>query len=418
MIKRLYIDGYKSFKDFEVELQPLSVIFGPNGSGKSNLIDAIQLLSALCTSGNITDAFKHHRGDALESFNYCDIGFDENMKKDKLEMAFEVDVELSNSSMNTTREIIDKKRSVSGTVLSERLEKYLRHKVKILATPETGYIKVLREKFIALDTSGKIQDDQTGLISSSLAHGTYELDEELHDFPRRDNWPPSTRISMAGSGAIYPSAYAFRLDVEKWRTYYLNPQVMRKYQPVMDVRSLASDGSDIAAFLNVLKDGYPNAYDNLIRALKTILPGKPELHITRPKPAHLALEIEEEGIRYSADLISDGTLRMLGLLAAVRPENNSTLIAFEEPENGVHPVRLALIADVFNNMSSKADQQIIITTHSPILPKYFYNENLFVCRKDKNHTSIEPFKSMGEYYRYDEIMNSLDDVIVRGDFGG
>ncbi|NQU05869.1 MAG: AAA family ATPase, partial [Calditrichaeota bacterium] len=208
MIKRLYIDGYKSFKDFEVELQPLSVIFGPNGSGKSNLIDAIQLLSALCTSKRIADAFEDHRGDTLESFYYGDVGFDENMKKDKLEMTFEVDVEISESSLNITRKLINERRSTQEQLFSERLEKHLRYSVTIYATTSTGYIKVIREKLTALDSKGQEKDDQTGLISSVIAKGSVARHEDIDDIIYKDDWPPSTRISMADRGAILPSAYA------------------------------------------------------------------------------------------------------------------------------------------------------------------------------------------------------------------
>jgi energy-coupling factor transporter ATP-binding protein EcfA2 len=45
MITQIEIDGFKSFKDFKLELAPFQVIVGPNGSGKSNLFDALQLLS-------------------------------------------------------------------------------------------------------------------------------------------------------------------------------------------------------------------------------------------------------------------------------------------------------------------------------------------------------------------------------------
>jgi AAA15 family ATPase/GTPase len=47
MITQIEIDGFKTFKDFKVELAPFQVIVGANGSGKSNLFDALQLLSRL-----------------------------------------------------------------------------------------------------------------------------------------------------------------------------------------------------------------------------------------------------------------------------------------------------------------------------------------------------------------------------------
>jgi len=45
MLKRIKIEGYKSFKQFELRLRPLMVIMGPNATGKSNFLDALYLLS-------------------------------------------------------------------------------------------------------------------------------------------------------------------------------------------------------------------------------------------------------------------------------------------------------------------------------------------------------------------------------------
>ena len=57
MLKRIKIKGYKSFDDFEVGLNPLSVLFDPNVAGKSNFLDALQLLSKMAASRTLKDAF-------------------------------------------------------------------------------------------------------------------------------------------------------------------------------------------------------------------------------------------------------------------------------------------------------------------------------------------------------------------------
>lgn len=69
MITQIEIDGFKTFKDFKLELAPFRVIVGPNGSGKSNLFDALQLLSQFLIPGN--DGYKAMqgiRGEAGELF--------------------------------------------------------------------------------------------------------------------------------------------------------------------------------------------------------------------------------------------------------------------------------------------------------------------------------------------------------------
>ncbi len=67
MITQIEIDGFKSFKDFKVELAPFQVIVGPNGSGKSNLFDALLLLSRFAEI-DLSLAFQGMRGDPIELF--------------------------------------------------------------------------------------------------------------------------------------------------------------------------------------------------------------------------------------------------------------------------------------------------------------------------------------------------------------
>ena len=69
MITQIEIDGFKTFKDFKVELAPFQVIVGSNGSGKSNLFDALQLVSQFLIPGNdVYKAMQGIRGEAGELF--------------------------------------------------------------------------------------------------------------------------------------------------------------------------------------------------------------------------------------------------------------------------------------------------------------------------------------------------------------
>ncbi|MBF2753932.1 MAG: AAA family ATPase, partial [Gammaproteobacteria bacterium AqS3] len=71
MLKRIHIKGYKSLRDVEMELKPLTVLFGPNSGGKSNFLEALQLLSRLVASNSIKEAFAPpYRGKPLESFSF------------------------------------------------------------------------------------------------------------------------------------------------------------------------------------------------------------------------------------------------------------------------------------------------------------------------------------------------------------
>src|SRR5439155_20307585 len=62
----------------------------------------------------------------------------------------------------------------------------------------------------------------------------------------------------------------------------------------------------------------------------------------------------------------EGTLRVLALCAIVVNPWGSSLIGFEEPENGVHPRRVELIADLLTWLACDQRKQVIVTTHSPL----------------------------------------------------
>ncbi len=102
MIKRVRIQGFKSLKDVEVELFPLTVLFGPNASGKSNLLDALQLLSAMGTRETLLQAFDPpFRGEPLEAFSFGPGGIEEFTAQERLRLRIEVDVQLSKAVVDT-----------------------------------------------------------------------------------------------------------------------------------------------------------------------------------------------------------------------------------------------------------------------------------------------------------------------------
>ena len=98
------------------------------------------------------------------------------------------------------------------------------------------------------------------------------------------------------------------------------------------------------------------------------------------------------------------------------------MIGFEEPENGIHPRRVQLIAEYIRNAATSGHTQIIVTTHSPLLANLIPNESLYVCRKKERRTFIEPFQPWGDLGKSSEVDHRLEeplsvgDRIVRGDF--
>ena len=140
------------------------------------------------------------------------------------------------------------------------------------------------------------------------------------------------------------------------------------------------------------------------------------------------LHLREGGIAIPARVLSEGTLRMLGLLALSGVKSPPALVGFEEPENGVHPRRIELIAEMLINRASLGQTQLIVTTHSPLLPDRVPDSSLLAVRRVAGRTRIDPsgtWGPLGPLGRKTEIDRVLEDDgdplpvserIRRGDF--
>lgn len=420
MIKRVKIQGYKSFKSLDLELKPLTVIFGPNASGKSNFLDALHLISGAVTKRNLKEAFEGHRGLPLESFYYGDEGYERLLEKANIRFSFDVDVELSPLVVERVEGIVQAmRRGIDSPRLSKKIitEKLLRYHIEIEALPETGYLRVMDEKLCAIKPNGK-EKKRRAFLEREKNHIHLRMEGQAHPIFHEIGLD-HTVISTSLYEPHYPHIIAFRMELANWHTYYLEPRVlMREDVPLADVESLGPRGENLAAFLNTLRHKHPKDYESLNLSLKRILPTEATVEIEHLKEGLVGLRLSENRVWFSARLISEGTLRLLGLLAAIHPKNPATTVAFEEPENGVHPVRLKIIGEILKNSVHEYGKQVIVTTHSPILPEYFADKDLFVCGKEQNQTTIRPFSSFGPLFRRGDIEHALEDRILRGDFGG
>jgi len=418
MIKWIRIKGYKSFQNLDLELKPLMVIFGPNASGKSNFLDALYLISRAVNQRNLKEVFKGHRGFPLESFYYGEEGYDELLKKSNFQFTFEIDVELSPSVIKKVEEIVEAKRRGIDSKISKKIitESLLRYRFTIEALPETGYLRVMDERLCAIKHNGE-EKKRRPFLEREGNHIHLRMEGQAHPIFHEIGLD-HTIVSTALYEPHYPHITAFRMELANWYTYYLEPRVlMREEVPLAEIENLGPRGENLAAFLNTLKHKHPKDYESLNLSLKRILPTETIIEIEHLKEGRVGLRLSEDGLWFSARLISEGTLRLIGLLVAIHPKNPATVVAFEEPENGVHPVRLKIISDALKNAVHEYGKQIIVTTHSPILPEYFDDKDLFVCSKDKKQTTIKPFSTYGPLYRRQYIEHALEDRILRGDFG-
>lgn len=437
MLKRIKISGYKSLRSVEVELQPLSVLFGPNGAGKSNFLDALQLLSKLATSRTLKDAFEPpYRGKPLESFSFGTEGMKGLLGTERQSFSIEVDVELSPAVIDAVnRQIREMKRTSpedeedasSSKKLARVTEKALRYRIEVEILPKSGLLRVSDEYLTALNRKGEPTGKRKPFLErvgkrlhlrmEGQAHPTYyerHLDHSILSLP---NYPPH-----------YPHLVAMRRELESWLFFYFEPRErMRAAGPVKEVRHIGLMGEELAAFLNTLKTVDPPQFKAVEKALRTILPNVEGIDVEVDELGEVELKLRENGVPIPARLLSEGTLRVLGLLALAGAKEQPSLIGFEEPENGIHPRRIQLVAELLKTRASLGETQYIVTTHSPLLPDLMPDDSLFVCqRSSEGETMIEPFSVWGPLGKKAKVDSSLmeegeegltvSERLLRGDF--
>lgn len=436
MLNRIVIKGYKSLEDLDVTLQPLCVLFGPNAAGKSNFLDALQLLSRLVTSRTLKEALEPpYRGKPLESFTFGPHGIQGLLESERAAFSIQADVTLSPAVVDAVnRQIRDMRHGTAGEEahapgggngLSFVRERHLRYKIEVEIVPKSGMLRVADEYLAALNTKGEPTrkrrpflervDKRLHLRMEGQAHPTYHeryLDHTILSLPL---YPPH-----------YPHLVAMRQELARWLFFYFEPRErMRAANPVKEVRHMGMMGEELAAFLNTLKALDERQFAAVAKSLHLMVPSITGIEVDVNSLGEVELRFLEGGRPISSRIVSEGTLRILGLLALGAAKDPPALVGFEEPENGIHPGRLRLVARYLLTRQSLGDSQFIVTTHSPLLPDLLPLEVLYVCRKRDARTRIEPYQSCGDLYRSSEIEQALDSEeeptpvsgrILRGDF--
>jgi predicted ATPase len=434
MLNRIHIRDYKSLSDVEVRLSPLAVLFGPNAAGKSNFLDALQLFSKLATSKTLKDAFEPpYRGKPLESFSFGKEGTKGLMERGRLNFSIEADLQLSTAVVDAVNRQIREMRRPSeeaGGELSKSpaqvRERNLRYRIEVEMLPRSGILRVTDEYLAALNAEGNPTGKRKPFIERQGENMHLRLEGQAH--PRYyERYLDHAILSMPHYPPHYPHLIAVRRELENWLFFYFEPRErMRAVTPLKEVRHIGLMGEDLAAFLNTLSALDPKQFRAVEKALHTLMPSIDGIEVDVSDLGEVELRLKEGGVAIPARVLSEGTLRILGLLALAGVKDAPAVVGFEEPENGIHPRRIQLIAELLKTRASLGETQYIVTTHSPILPDLLPDDALFVVRRINGQTQIDPFSTWGSLSRKGDIELALDDRpverlpfserILRGDF--
>jgi len=434
MIRRIHIQRYKSLRDVDVALKPLSVLFGPNAAGKSNFIDALQLLSRVAGSRSLKEAFEPpYRGKPMESFSFDESGMEGLMKKESVSFQIETDIQLSPMVIAAVnKEILETKRGQSEPNGSDSKKPAsfihhtnLRYRIEIGISPRSGVLHVSDEHLVALGRDGQPRSRPQAFLERVKERIHLRMEGQSHP-TYFDRYLDHAIVSRPHYAPHYPHLTALKKELQSWFFYYFEPRErMRAPTSVKEVRHIGLMGEELASFLNTLNNLDPRQFKAVEKALHSLIPSITGIRTEVNKVGEVELSLMEGRVAMPARVLSEGTLRALGLLALSGVKEPPAVVGFEEPENGVHPRRIRDIAKILESRAESGNTQLIVTTHSPILPDHLPAESLFVCRKKSTGTVIEPFSSWGPLGRRSEIDTALEEEIeelpvsqrmLRGDF--
>jgi len=393
LLRRLHVEGFKSIGCVDVELPGLTVLFGPNAAGKSNFLDAIQAVSRLGTERTVSDAMSDPiRGHAVEAFSFGPEGLPALLSSEEACFTLEADLRTGKDD--------------------------LRYRVQVCIQPRSGGLSVRDEYLAVLNRRGeprgtasveRVGDQLRIRRKSKPAHPRHEpvgLNHTILSDPRL-------------GGVEYRYIERYRQELEGWRTYYLDPRsAMRQAKPPAEVSDIGLLGENIAPFLYRLRAQSPKQYAAAKRTMRSLVPGVEDVEVDLDKRrGTLDILIRQNGTDFSSRIVSEGTLRVLALCAIAANPWAGGLVAFEEPENGVHPRRLELIAELLTSLALRQGRQVIVTSHSPVFCGAVLKRAksdarialLNVRGNGRGNTEIRPFGPLGPLYDDEQIRGALAD---------
>jgi predicted ATPase len=178
-----------------------------------------------------------------------------------------------------------------------------------------------------------------------------------------------------------------RLHLASWRLYHVHDtsdsSPMRKTAQLDDNDYLRPDGSNLPAFLYLLQRKHADAYELIRRSVQRVAPFFDDFEL-RPDPLNedtirLAWKHKNSDQYFGASTLSDGTLRFIALATLfLQPEKfRPSVILVDEPELGLHPYAITMLASLIRMASEKT--QVIVSTQSPLLLDHFQPEDVLVA---------------------------------------
>ncbi len=350
MIQNLQVEGFRSLKNVAWTPGKLNVVIGPNGSGKSNLLRALALLQR--------SASGHLPKDIISQGGIAPLLWDGQAQ----ELAWTVKTDPLDPGRDPVKEALTyelRLRQVGG-LSAYRIE------YELLAN---SYFKDIGQstepkKFLERRPGNAVTIDV--LHRNLVAHEGSVLDDQ-------------TLLSLIAGPFGNPIVLAFRDRIASWGIYHdlhVDQEAPVRQAAVSRIeKHVSADGQNLIAVLHTLYSSSREFKNDVDMAMRTAF-GEDFEDLSFPPAADQRVQLRLrwrslKGTQSAADL-SDGTIRFLLLLAILANPEPDSLIAIDEPEVGLHPGMLPIVAEFARQAADRS--QVILTTHSPQLLDAFRDE--------------------------------------------
>ncbi len=184
--------------------------------------------------------------------------------------------------------------------------------------------------------------------------------------------------------------------LQAWRLYHFHDtsfhSPMKKTAKLHDNRFLRQDGSNLASFLYLLRERHETSYRMIRSTIGQVAPFFHDFALEptalNPDTTQLEWRHKNSDAYFDASSLSDGTLRFMALttLLLQPAELRPGIVLLDEPELGLHPYAIAMLAAMLRSASTET--QIVVATQSPGLLDHFEPEDILVAERVAGETRL------------------------------
>jgi predicted ATPase len=352
----LNIEGYRSLKNIAWHPGKLNVLIGPNGSGKSNLIKALSLMAEAC-KGKLYETLVNTGGvyPLLWDGQVDTIKWNIELVSDNisLDYGFSLKYRLKSGTYFIEKETLKNKSEKKELLPSELLE--LNKKVPV--------------------------DLPSSLYSSEYGSGKYSFTETIY-----------SQMSPVEDQAFR----LFRRWINEITLYHDMPvgenAPVRRSSLLRVEKKVSSDGQNLIPVLHTLYSSNRDFKSDIDMAMNAAFDSEfVELVFPPAEDQRIQLKIIWKSMKRPQGMadLSDGTIKYLLLLAILANPEPPAMIIIDEPENGLHPAMLPVIAEYADAASEKT--QIVLSTHSAELLNCLgeFNPTVTVFKNESGETNLK-----------------------------